>query len=673
MANKNDYRDLSQVDYCLKQYYSKYMAPVLIKERTDILRKQHHDTLKLNETQQQLPNFGAASSSFTNLSISEKHNRKSLDELVTRTTSIWLKDAKLQHDYSMFVSSFYQLLVAKNGGKESQDLLDYADNYCTMRFQKLMIEQLAREKVPKGTAEYIAKKAFSESMLGLFDFGKLSGGQYGDAVNEKAESLYNPSKASRIAGSLGGAAIDVAILPGFGKGASSVGKAIIKGGKKAVGYGATDIVLRQGLSKAGKIWGKDEEKDANRKFFGDENASQKIAEGSNKYRKSGTELISIINSNLRQKIKVPPLGMSEKTRKEANIFYANNDGSAKKLLSSIKGSFSKQAISINDNSKVPAWMLSYGSKTNQGYAAKFHAIAMEMSRNGKGSLKVGGKMMTLKEVAQRAYDYARAAAIVEQKQTLSPRKSVLYKNETNKARKSFSKETATPYNTSTDMPSSPYYQTYQASQPQSSPLQSPQGAALNPTQNSGWGKALEERGKNGFSDIFRNLGYVLAMLPDMIIGMFTGKTPNLKLQDNLMPLAAIMGGMFAKNPLLKMMLMGFGGANILNNAGHAAINEGLARNKAVTTYKSYENEALSPRIQNPAMKGCSLIATIDGVPCVINISEDAAVAYAKGAIPLNTLANAVLRKYDENHALASQKYEQHVNQEEEQSLHLGIK
>lgn len=67
------------------------------------------------------------------------------------------------------------------------------------------------------------------------------------------------------------------------------------------------------------------------------------------------------------------------------------------------------------------------------------------------------------------------------------------------------------------------------------------------------------------------------MLPDMIIGMFTGKTPNLKLQDNLMPLAAIVGGMFVKNPLLKLLLIGFGGANILNKAGHAAISDGLAK------------------------------------------------------------------------------------------------
>lgn len=55
-----------------------------------------------------------------------------------------------------------------------------------------------------------------------------------------------------------------------------------------------------------------------------------------------------------------------------------------------------------------------------------------------------------------------------------------------------------------------------------------------------------------------------------------------------MPLAAIVGGMFVKSPLLKLLLIGFGGANILNKAGHAAISDGLAKSNNVSkTYKVY--------------------------------------------------------------------------------------
>ena len=68
-------------------------------------------------------------------------------------------------------------------------------------------------------------------------------------------------------------------------------------------------------------------------------------------------------------------------------------------------------------------------------------------------------------------------------------------------------------------------------------------------------------------DISKNLGYVLAMLPDILVGMFTGRTKSLDLGDNVLPIASIVAGIFIKNPILKMMMIGLGGANLLNKAG----------------------------------------------------------------------------------------------------------
>lgn len=61
------------------------------------------------------------------------------------------------------------------------------------------------------------------------------------------------------------------------------------------------------------------------------------------------------------------------------------------------------------------------------------------------------------------------------------------------------------------------------------------------------------------------------------------------------------------------------------------------------TYKTYSDEPLNKRISNPVMKGSSMVATIDGKPMVINISDNAVDAYERGNVPLNTLANAVLQ------------------------------
>lgn len=64
--------------------------------------------------------------------------------------------------------------------------------------------------------------------------------------------------------------------------------------------------------------------------------------------------------------------------------------------------------------------------------------------------------------------------------------------------------------------------------------------------SNGWEGLLKNFGLNGFSDIGNNLGYVIAMLPDILVGLFTGKTQSLGLKDNMMPIAAILAGMFVK-------------------------------------------------------------------------------------------------------------------------------
>ena len=185
--------------------------------------------------------------------------------------------------------------------------------------------------------------------------------------------------------------------------------------------------------------------------------------------------------------------------------------------------------------------------------------------------------------------------------------------------------------------------------------------------SNGWEGLLKNFGLNGFSDIGNNLGYVIAMLPDILVGLFSGKTQSLGLKDNMMPIAAILAGMFVKNPLLKMTLIGMGGANLLNKAGHEALankresNDGNAVSYDNTTaqavqYKSYPDEPLNPRIANPVLQGNCLVATIDRVPYTIQLPEHVVGAYQAGALPLNTLANAVLAKSDQMRQMAERNY-----------------
>ena len=190
--------------------------------------------------------------------------------------------------------------------------------------------------------------------------------------------------------------------------------------------------------------------------------------------------------------------------------------------------------------------------------------------------------------------------------------------------------------------------------------ESPQAQAAQ-TNESGWDGLVRSMGLDNLGDITGNLGYVMAMLPDILLGAFTGKTQSLRLKDNLLPMASIVAGLFVRNPLLKMLLIGLGGANLLNKAGHEALerkrSEGLTAGNRETEYKRYPDEPLNPRIVNPMMQGCTLVATIDHIPCTVQLSPTVADAYKAGALPLNTLANAVLAQSDRMNALASQNYD----------------
>ena len=186
--------------------------------------------------------------------------------------------------------------------------------------------------------------------------------------------------------------------------------------------------------------------------------------------------------------------------------------------------------------------------------------------------------------------------------------------------------------------------------------------------SNGWDGLLKNFGLDGFSDIGNNLGYVIAMLPDILVGMLTGKTQSLGLKDNMMPIAAVLAGMFVKNPLLKMTLIGMGGANLLNKAGHEALankqegnesNAALCSNTNTVQYKSYPDEPLNTRITNPVLQGNCLVATIDKVPYTIQLPEHVVGAYQAGALPLNTLANCILAKSDQMRQVAGRNYGEH--------------
>lgn len=697
---------ISEIEYCFNQYFSRYCSPIIIHDYQYYQRKQLDELMKVeNNTKLQFGRSDVMGSiisweqkSKAKAQTSGKWNKVNIDGFIKGIENKFLHNKIFLNDWGRLTTEYSNQLYARLGTKGYENARkklgeDPAIYYSEQRFIQLLKNQIARTSMPKSTMDYILKDGFSNwsmaSQLTMFlQRGRLSSNTE-DEISSLEEEIYKPSKATKVAGAVLGMAVDEAVTAGTGdikNLGSTTAKSLSKNGIK---FGAwTGVNL--GIDNLAGSDTHSGEKGFSQICYGDENAYKKYQLSSIKYRKSGTEYISSINDLLRKKIKTAPIRphvSNDLTRKDRYSLLSQMHGNSVKLMKTIGHSFDKQAIPYNSNTAVPKWMLVKSSKLCRTFATNFYSIAKQMSVSRLESYKLDGKTFTLKEVSQRAYNYAKAASIIDaanyQKSLLRRRntrqssivhhdiKSPSYQGETkfthhNRTINSVEgKQYTNPYQIQQAYPQSPESQ---ASDINNQSANSKDMQTAVPAMG-GWENALQSMGLDDFSTVTKNFGYIFAMLPDILINMFTGKSPNFTIKDNILPLSSIIAGLYfgKNNPLLRMMLIGFGGANLLNNAGHEALRERDASNTFKRNYKVYEKESLNPRISNPVIKGRSMITNIDGKPYIINISDEAIDAYEKGDVPLNTLANRVLEKFDEskgNNILISNNYEKEMKQSE---------
>ena len=673
-----------------------------------------------------------------NASSSGKWNKKNLDDFIGGVVNKIVAGKNFQKDWGHLIDRYRESLIAKLGTKgyirveeelekvEKRKFVDPAVHYGQIRFMELLKEHLARTDMPKSSLEYILKEGANSSIMMTLAGRFMRGRDLSPAEEENRElgnKLYKPSKVEKAGAFAFGAVMDAPALDVVGSVAAVPLKAAAKGAagyalkggavkfggwleEKAAYKVATKASYVKGLISGAAVdagfnyWASSKisldaaKKQYSKAVFGNEDTLGKYQKGALGYRKSGTEYISNVNDGLGKKIKVAPIRphvSDSVTHKDSGQLLTATNGNSKKLLKTITTALSHQAMPYDSRAPIPAWMLNKTAKQCRAFATSFFSIAKQMSTQGLPVWNLNGRNMTLAQVSQRAGDYARAAVQIDkinaEKQVA--RAAVYSWNHQDSRQEKRDHYDTGAYNAVSQSASQPvvssavssseplntqHYQdmamgTQQIKNPMSETSPYP-----NMLQTAGWGKYFDNAGLNGFSDITKNLGYVFAMLPDMLISMFTGKSSSFTIGNNILPLAAVAAGMFSHNPLLKLMLMGFGGVNLLNNAGHEAL--GLSTPKATPrNYKQYADEPLNPRLNNVFMRGRSLIADIDNRPVVINISDTVVDAYEKKAIPLNTLANAVLRKYDENRSVASNTYDKSLAalESQEQQRSYGLK
>lgn len=595
----------AELERCYSQYFNASLAPVMDQVRREVNEKQLEE---LKEYSNSFAGMMAAASSnplgasvdmITQAGI---WNSQNAEEYIAMCQERIGKSEQINADLKMIANDWRNELVASVGWERYDRMsealgTDLAYAYTGYRTEQLMIDRLVRQEMPKSSLDYVMKTAAENSLLGLF--GQLQRSPLDRAITEAGEKAYAPSLLEKGTGKVLSFGMDSVVTCGISSWAN-------------LGKLALFEVASEG---AGAIY------DATRKKEEVPNVEQLISHG-------------VFGSDK---------NILETFRRESELINPHENAYIREMDGKMKG---RMRLIPEENL---AWM-------NE---IRWHPkeLKLEFVQEEKREYTdIPSVVLPGKE--EEYFALQQDNDIVTEHND----KKVLEKNDDNahenvdKKRVELSEGTQTVENSG----NSDKVKVIDGQEVVPIPEQTAEQVSF--VAQNGWGGLLSSVGLSDLSSVGRNMGYVVAMLPDLLVGLITGKTKSLKLMDNLFPIASIMMGLFSKNPLVKMLLVGLGGMNLLNKAGHESLGkksptEVHTKERVGREYKIYADEPLNPRVSNPKIKGDYLLATVDRVPCTIHLPETTVAAYQTGALPLNTLVNAVLTKSDELRAIAQENYE----------------
>lgn len=817
--NKKD-QNIAELEYCLNQYFGKHIAPVYeqglkyVKEQAD---KEVSDYIKDNHSKAVTNRMDDAVAYFGEtvwVRTTGDWNNINFSAFSTVVGKKFANNHKLWEDLDLLTTKYREAFIKKMGADKYKSLSaeygqyngvpDVAMNYVLAKLHDLTVRKFSKDNMPKSNMDYVWKKGFEDSLLkGIYNLAANPQSEFLSEIRHHGVESYKASTAMKLGARTVSSIIDAPLFAATGGYGTAVAAtkttAIDVGVRSAFEEGFVDKAvnaLRPGkpgfalISPIGSLilprlfpnLSKDETTEnltsieaISVDIAGNKNYLDNLNNQSKGYRNKSSQNIYSINNSLRNKVSV---SFNESISQSTFSKLLNKwKGDASLARESTRKTLNMYDIAYRSTAPVPAWMNKVSEKDCIHYAARFLSYAVRMNKQGIDKIKVGNRILSLDQIAQRAFDYANAAEkkmhsrkeqhlsvkssqSTDNKRTLkapfdyqafrnhreydilsvignrvdSTRKipswmnnikkqeclrlgnyfylnavtamqhkangatvngkwlsntllmqramdyynAAAYKDSISRNQKASSRalhsSTANPGKVEVSHSSSPKksvqhsedkpkQQHHNSPQPimpsqadyyKETPTEKPVQTPLAGRSVSGWEGVLDKHNSNSFSDVSSNLGYVIAMLPDMLINMFTGKNQNFRMENNILPIASIFAAMFVKNPLIKMLMVGLGGASLLKSAGNEVLSYGNPNDNKV--YKKYLDEPLNSRLSEPAIKGSSLFVDIDNIPMVINISKEAAIAYRDGHLPLNTLANSVLVKYDQQKQTAETNY-----------------
>ena len=861
--NKKD-QNIAELEYCLNQYFGKHIAPVYeqglkyVREQAD---KEVSDYIKDNHSKNVTNRMDDAVAYFGEtvwVRTTGDWNNINFSAFSTVVGKKFANNHKLWEDLDLLTTKYREAFIKKMGADKYKSLSaeygqyngvpDVAMNYVLAKLHDLTVRKFSRDNMPKSNMDYVWKKGFEDSLLkGIYNLAANPQSEFLSEIRHHGVENYKANTAMKLGARTVSSIIDAPLFAATGGYGTAVAAtkttAIDVGVRSAFEEGFVDKAvnaLRPGkpgfalISPIGAVilprlfpnLSKDETTEnltsieaISVDIAGNKNYLDNLNNQSKGYRNKSSQNIYSINNSLRNKVSV---SFNESISQSTFSKLLNKwKGDASLARESTRKTLNIYDIAYRSTAPIPAWMNKVSEKDSIHYAARFLSYAVRMNKQGIDKIKVGNRILSLDQIAQRAFDYANAAekkmqsrkehnlsvkpshptdnkriqkppfdyqafrdhreydilsvignrvdstrkipswmnnikkqeclrlgnyfylkattamqhkangatvngkwlsntllmqramdyynaaaykdsisrdqkassralhssiatpGMVEVNHSTSPKKAVQHStanpgkvevsnpspskkpvqhSTTNpsKVEVSHSSSSKNPVQHSEDKSKQQHHNSAQPIMPsqadyyKETPTEKPVQTPLAGRSVSGWEGVLNKHNSNSFSDVSSNLGYVIAMLPDMLINMFTGKNQNFRMENNILPIASIFAAMFVKNPLIKMLMVGLGGASLLKSAGTEVLSYGNPNDNKV--YKKYLDEPLNSRLSEPAIKGSSLFVDIDNIPMVINISKEAAIAYRDGHLPLNTLANSVLVKYDQQKQTAETNY-----------------
>ena len=684
-------REFTEIEYMLRKYYDEHCAKVVSSEV-----KAFDDRERL-EFQKELQEHYAVHGYGSSVPFIRWDN-KTADDLMVSVRDRLGKDAVLQEDIVRMTAAWRAWAVDRMG-QEDYDRLssrcadgDLAVAYVQNRMKQMVVEQLARRKVPKDSMEYIVGKAVDFSFISCMPSVNGRRSDLDERIDAMAEAMYDASTGEKIAGVGIGLLVDTAALGPVGKvlkgvraavglgrassaaaGAERVAvsgfhasreavresarlspAAVERARKAAKGVGSFAAVTGAGVFLSGCGSPDEVDRELSAAVTGSADSFSESRREASRVKSQSSLFVHSINDALSNKVSLReyrrPFSPTEQRQFEKQLSAAFlQSGGPAGCHDVLLRQFDNLGVSVRHSSDIPRWMLRKTPEECSAGAAYYAGILYEMKSCGSRTVALKGESFSQDAIAQRAFDYARASGEL----SLRRSQAVAEEQQAQAQDAVVSGEVRSGGVSVADGPR----------QGRQDLLAEARGQ---------WGGLMETLGLKGAGDLSHNLGYTLAMLPDMIFGMLTGRSSSLRIEDNVFPLMAIFGGMFLKNPLLKWTLIGLGAVNLLNK-GFGEMSGRDARRQQERTFRRYAEEPLSPRVCLHGIRDDQVVMDIDGKANTVRISDSAAAAYRDGYLPASTLCNAIVKEYDAFARESRHAYElESRQQEEEQVVRMGV-